>query len=95
MQRWLLFQPYSALLQSDFYYLKLCNEIYGSYLPFFDSDPEEYYPDEINPEDLRFLLWYYLSMVHDDTTISPTIYEWSELSEEIFEILEREYESAP
>ena len=71
-------------------------ELYGTYLPFFDPDPEKYYPEEINPEDIHFLLWYYISMVRDnDTIISPTIYEWSERPEEIFEILEREYESAP
>ncbi|KKK97483.1 hypothetical protein LCGC14_2652320, partial [marine sediment metagenome] len=148
MQKWLSFHHYSSPQQSDFYYLKLCNEIfskledddfpdeelslsmeekknlacfitgyfedvisgpglwkafntqvyelYGTYLPFFDPDPEKYYPEEINPEDIHFLLWYYISMVRDnDTIISPTIYEWSERPEEIFEILEREYESAP
>jgi hypothetical protein len=148
MQWWLSFHYYSAPLQSDYYYLEICNEIYsilrdddfpdeeipisdeqkknlacfitayfedvisgpglwkafitqvselyGTYLPFFDPDPEEYYPDEINPEDIHFLLWYYLSMVYsDDTIISPSIHEWSDHSERIFEILEREYEVAP
>ena len=148
MQRWLSFHHYSSPQQSDFYYLKLCNEIYktledddfpdeelalsddekktlacfitgyfedvisgpglwkaftdqvdelyGTRLPFFDPDPDEYYPDEINPDDINFLLWYFLSMVfRDDTIISPAICEWSELTDEIFEILEREYESAP
>lgn len=148
MQRWLSFHFYSTPLQSDYYYLKLCNEIYnmlrdddfpdeeisisdeqkknlacfvtgyfedvisgpglwkafitqvselyGTYLPFFDPDPEEYFPDEINPEDIHFLLWYYLSMVlSDDSIISPLIYEWSDYSNRIFEILEREYETAP
>jgi hypothetical protein len=148
MQRWLGFHPYDTPQQSDFYYLKLCNEIfellrdedfpdeeiaisdeqkkdlacflvcyfedvisgpglwkaftiqvdelYGTYLPFFDPDPEEYYPDEINPEDVYFLLWYYLSMIYrDESIISPTVYEWSDETERIFEILEKEYELAP
>ena len=148
MQRWLSFHSYNAPLQSDYYYLKLCNEIYnmlrdddfpdeviaitdeqkknmacfitgyfedvisgpglwkafitqvselyGTYLPFFDPDPEEYYPDEINPEDIHFLLWYYISMVYSgDIITSPSIYELSGHSERIFEILEREYEVAP
>ena len=85
MQRWLAFHHYPSPQQSDFYYLKLCNEIYGllrdddfppdelygTYLPFFDLDPDEYFPDEINIEDVQFLLWYYISMVHDDTIINP------------------------
>jgi hypothetical protein len=148
MQRRLSFHFYNAPLQSDYYYLKLCNEIYniirdddfpdeeiaisdeqkkdlacfitgyfedvisgpglwkafitqvhelyGTYLPFFDPDPEEYYPDEINPEDVHFLLWYYISMVYrNDIIINPLIYEWSNHSERIFEVLEREYEVAP
>lgn len=148
MQRWLSFHPYPAPQQSDYYYLKLCNEIYkvleygdfpneelhiseeqkkdlacfitcyfedvisgpglwhafitqanelyGIYLPFFEPDPYEYYTEEINPEDIHFLLWYYLSMIfRADSVISPSIYEWSEHSEQIFEILEREYEVAP
>ncbi len=146
MQRWLSFHHYSTPQQSDFYYLRLCNEIfsilryddfpddeltlseeekkqlacfitayfedvisgpglwrafitqvdelYGTWLPFFDSD--EYYPDEINHEDLSFLLWYFLSMIlGDKNIISPIISKWSEMPEEIFGILEREYESAP
>lgn len=89
MQRWLSFHFYNAPLQSDYYYLKLCNEIYNV---LRDDD----FPDEINPEDIHFLLWYYLSMLFsDDTIISPLIYEWSDHSERIFEILEREYEVAP
>jgi hypothetical protein len=148
MQRWLSFHFYKAPQQSDYYYLKLCNEIYniireddfpdeeiaisdeqkkdlacfiicyfedvisgpglwkafitqvnelyGTYLPFFAPDPEEYFLDEINPEDIPFLLWYYLSMVYrNDIIINPLIYEWSDHSEGIFEILEREYEVAP
>jgi len=34
-------------------------------------------------------------MVHDDTIINPSIAEWSDHYEEIFEIFEREYEVAP
>jgi len=72
------------------------NKFYGKFLPFFDLDPDEYYPDEINPEDIYFLMWYYLSMVHcNDQLISPMIYERLDQSERIFEILEREYEAAP
>ncbi len=148
LQRWLAFHPYSSPVQSDYYYLKLSNEIlgvleehwdlhlhfnlndgqlkelacfltgyfedvisgpglwkafttqvmelYGTFLPFFDPDPEEYLPDEINLEDIRFLLWYYISMVrYDEIIVSPFFLKESILPEDILEILEREYEQAP
>ena len=72
------------------------NELYGSYLPFYDLDPDDYYPDEINIEDIFFLIWYYISMTHyDENIISPEVFEWSELPYRIFDIFEREYELAP
>jgi len=71
-------------------------ELYGTYLPFFEPDPEEYFPDEINLEDIHFLFWYYISMVrYDEANVGPHLFEVTTLSEDIFEILEREYEEAP
>jgi hypothetical protein len=72
------------------------HELYGRYLPFYDLDPDDYYPDEINIEDIYFLLWYFISMTqYDESIISPEAPEWSDLPDRIFEILEREYELAP
>src|SRR5210317_1418816 len=52
-------------------------ELYGTYLPFYDLNPDDYYPDEINIEDISFLIWYFISMTHyDENTISPEIHEW-------------------
>lgn len=77
-------------------FINQVKELYGIWLPFYDLDPNEYYPDEINQEDLYFLEWYFLSMVYEhNTLLSPYIYEWSEISDEIFGVLEREYETAP
>ena len=71
-------------------------ELYGTYLPFFNPDPDKYFPDEINIEDIYFLLWYFISMtLIDESIINPVAHEWSDLSDEIFDILEREYELAP
>jgi len=148
MDRWLLFHPYSTPAQTDFYYLRLCNEtfslmeenaylesagllnreeikdlacfivcyfedvisgpglwqaftvqvkgLYGTYLPFYDLDPGDYYPDEINIEDIHFLIWYFISMTqYDENIISPEAFEWSDLPDRIIEIFEREYELAP
>jgi hypothetical protein len=72
------------------------NELYGTYLPFYNLDPEDYYPDEINIEDISFLIWYYVSMTqYDETIITPEALGWSDLPDRIFEIFEREYELAP
>ncbi len=71
-------------------------ELYGTYLPFFNPDPDKYFPDEINIEDIYFLIWYFISMtLYDKTIINPVALEWSDLSDKIFDILEREYELAP
>ncbi len=46
--------------------------------PSLNLDPNEYFTDEINIEDIYFLLWYYISMTqYDATIISPVIHEWS------------------
>jgi hypothetical protein len=72
------------------------NELYGTYLPFYDLDSDDYYPDEINIEDISFLIWYFISMTQfDENIISPDLIEWSDLSDRIFDIFEREYEQAP
>jgi len=144
---WLAFHPYGSPSQSDFYYLRICNEIlgvlleegmdywenlldadelkelacfltsyfedvisgpglwrcfttameelYGYPLPFFRVD-SDYLPEEINKEDVCFLLWYFVSMKRgDEFMVSPVFYELSDHPEQIMGILEREYEQAP
>ena len=38
-------------------------ELYGKYLPFYTPD-DHYYDDEVNLEDVRFLLWHYTQQYH-------------------------------
>lgn len=38
-------------------------EMYGKYLPFYQPD-DHYYDDEVNYEDVRFLLWHYTQHYH-------------------------------
>lgn len=35
-----------------------CERLYGSRLPFYPLG-DDYYPDEVNVEDIRFLLWHF------------------------------------
>lgn len=38
-----------------------CRKRYGCLVPFMTPEKEkDYYPGEVNPEDLQFLLWHYL-----------------------------------
>lgn len=68
-------------------------ELYGKRLPFFNL--EDYYPGEINQQDILFLLWYYLNTVQEESFLSPHNPFFQELAEGIMEILEPEYEYAP
>lgn len=147
MDDWLFFHPYEKPARSDFFYLRICQEIhevlqndeyellidvleeneikllacfitsyfedvisetgmwaafinkhkglYGKYLPFYNCD-EDYYPDEINPEDVYFLLWYFLNHeVFDDQFISPLYSQILLPGDGLFNILDNYYETAP
>jgi hypothetical protein len=67
-------------------------ELYGKYIPFFDSDPDDYYPDEINLEDIQFLLRYFVSMrQYDESVVSPGLFDGLEVSFRLFDLFEEEY----
>lgn len=71
--------------------------LYGKYLPFYDLDGY-YMEDEINEEDVRFLVW---NIVQRDATkqrhsiLNPENPVIGLLSLHIYGILDDEYESAP
>ena len=68
--------------------------LYQKPLPFYF--PVEYFNDEINREDVFFLIWYYLSVLYSGRKLfnpeSPAI---KTLAKKIFGIFEDEYEFAP
>lgn len=72
-----------------------CKKRYGWYVPFIQTT-EEYYPDEINVEDIQYQLWHYCQCAKlGSMVIDP----WSEaiigLAENIYSILDEEFEKAP
>ncbi len=70
------------------------HQLYGKYLPFYNLD--EYYPDEINPQDVTFMVWYYFSMASGDGyLISPGDIEISDIGMEVYKIFDTEWENAP
>ncbi|MBN2613825.1 MAG: DUF3843 family protein [Bacteroidales bacterium] len=50
-------------------FVRLHNQLYQKPVPFYDT--EDYFEDEINPQDIFFLIWYYLNTVQKDKFISP------------------------
>ena len=69
-------------------------KLYNKYLPFYE--PVEYLSNEINVEDIYFLIWYFLSIeYYHETTFSPVFDEILHLGNDIYPIFDREYEFAP
>lgn len=72
-----------------------CEQMYGKKLPFY-SLSDNYYPDEINQEDIQFLLWHNLQTVtRTQRIINPTSPVLMLAAEFIYHMLEDEYETAP
>lgn len=72
-----------------------CKKRYGSYLPFYSLD-EDYYPDEINLEDIRFLLWHHIQYFRNrDTIVNPENPGIELVAYDLYTILADEYETAP
>lgn len=73
-----------------------CKKAYGHYLPFENTDDETYIPNELNGQDVRFLLWYFIAFTSPDHhLISPDDEQLIKLSRLIYEILESKYNDAP
>jgi hypothetical protein len=77
---------------------KLHLQMFGKKLPFYTLD-EDYYDDEINLEDIQFLLWTTMQEDINETEggrfMNPENPGIALVSELIFCILEEEYETAP
>ncbi len=75
-------------------FVTTCKDRFGKYLPFYELD-EEYYTDEPNKCDIRFLLWKTKQECYNDRFINPEnpTFEW--LADAIYQKLDEEFESAP
>lgn len=68
-------------------------KLYNKQLPFYNLD--EYYEKEINPQDIKFLLWYFINTLHDDLIITPIDTLFEDLANDVMEVFENEWEYAP
>lgn len=73
-----------------------CKRRYGKYIPFYTDENTEYYPDEINEADIKFLLWHHVQYrIMDDQVLNPIFGKLDFTAHQIFTLLEKEYETAP
>ena len=63
MQRWLSFHFYNAPQQSDFYYLKICNEIYSMLRDDVFPDEEILISDEQKKNLACFIIGYFEDVI--------------------------------
>lgn len=69
--------------------------LYGKYLPFYEFDEDTYYPDEVNREDVTFILWLCLQKSRKETVVNPENPYLLTLSTILYEVLDEEFERAP
>ncbi|MDO9153720.1 MAG: DUF3843 family protein [Paludibacter sp.] len=74
-------------------------KMYGKYLPFYQIYDDEYCDDEINCEDVLFLIWCYLQRddIDNDKSrfLNPENPFLTILADEIYDLLNSEFETAP
>lgn len=71
------------------------SELYGKKLPFYEVDEEDYFENEINYEDIKFLIWYFANACQDDDVLNTESVFIDLMAGDIFEIFENYFETAP
>lgn len=75
-------------------FIKKHKELYGKPLPFFDTE-KDYIEGEVNIQDVKFLIWYFINSVNKNVLLNPNDDFVQNLAEKLFDIIETEYEYAP
>ncbi len=74
-------------------------KMYGKYLPFYEINEADYYDDEINLEDVTFLVWSELQSYEIDNEASrflnPENPFLTLIALKIYDLLDNEFETAP
>ena len=78
-------------------FVSACREHYKSPLPFFQVDEETYRDDEINVEDVNFLLWHYVQSCQEEPKVlfNPFNPEITRAAKLIYDVLDEEFERVP
>lgn len=71
-----------------------CLTLYGHPLPFY-TPTAEYVSDEINPEDIAYLIWSSASPMQQPPALSPLDESLKALSRKVYQLLDALFEEAP
>lgn len=74
-------------------FVRMHRRLYEKPIPFYDTS--EYYDEEVNIQDVSFLIWYFLNTVQDEEFIGPLNDSIIAASEDIFEVFDNAWEYAP
>lgn len=69
-------------------------KLYGTPLPFYKTG-DNYFDDEINYEDICFLMWHYLQQRQAKSFINPENEGITLIADDVYSLFEDEYETAP
>lgn len=70
----------------------LNQDLYGKNLPFFEAENST---DDINLDDIQFLVWYFFNLPKQDFLFNPKNESFTQIAQAVFEILDESYEFAP
>jgi hypothetical protein len=74
-------------------FVKIHKRLYKKQLPFYFLD--QYYEDEINLQDVCFLIWYFLNTIQTEKFIAPFHEFIIEIAEKVTDIFDAAWEYAP
>lgn len=76
---------------------EIYRERFGQWLPFYDTEHDDYYPDDLNIEDVKVIIWQAFSRCGQGRGIvySPYSQAVEKMSEIAFDILVEEFDNIP
>ena len=74
-------------------FIKKHKELYNKQLPFFVLG--EYFEDEINLQDVSFLIWYFMNTIQEEKFISPFNDFFIEIAEKVMAVFDKAWDYAP
>ena len=74
-------------------FVSIHKRLYNKELPFFELD--DYYEDEINPQDICLLIWYFLNTIQKNKFILPYNPFITNLADIIYDIFDKSWDDSP